>query len=128
MDRQVFIDRTLETENLTGNLEDEDADTLINWGIAQVNPLIEGIDDEETAAERIDHLMHLMRQINRIAGNPSSVSREEINKFIKQYAKTFGKDHHVSEEERQALAKKISSMSSSEAMNYLLEWMQSKTQ
>ncbi len=40
MDRQILIDRLLESENLTDNLEDEDANVLIKWGIAQLDHLI----------------------------------------------------------------------------------------
>jgi hypothetical protein len=33
MDKTIFKDRILETKNLTDELEDADADWLLNWGI-----------------------------------------------------------------------------------------------
>lgn len=128
MNRQVLIDRILETENLTDNLEDEDADALINWGIAQVDPLVGGVDDEDVAGEKINQLMHLMRQINSIAGDPSSVSQQKLRKFIDQYVETFGKgqDHEIREEERNSLVDKLAQMQPGEVVKYLLEWMHPK--
>jgi Ca2+-binding EF-hand superfamily protein len=128
VDRQVLIDRLLESENLTDNLEDDDANTLIKWGIAQINPLVKDIDDEETAGVKINHLMSVMRQINSIAGNLSTVSEEKLQKLLEQYTQTFDKAHHISDEERKQVAEKLSQMQPGEAVKYLLEWMHSQKQ
>ncbi len=128
MDRQVLIDRLLESENLTDNLEDEDANTLIKWGISQISPLVNGIKDENAAGEKVNHLMGLMRQVNTIAGNLSTVSEEKIQKLLEQFTQTFDKDHHVSDEERKAVAEKLSQMQPGDAVKYLLDWMHSKKQ
>lgn len=128
MDRQVLIDRLLESENLTDNLEDDDANALIKWGISQISPLIKGITDEDAAGEKVNHLMGLMRQVNSIAGNLSTVSEDKIQKLLEQFTQTFDKDHHVSDEERKAVAEKLSQMQTGEAVKYLLDWMHSKKQ
>ncbi len=128
MDRQILIDRLLESENLTDNLEDEDANVLIKWGIAQLDHLVEGINDDETAWTKITHLTNLMRQINSIAGNPSTVSQEKLLKLLDQYSQTFDKAHQISEDERKAVTEKLSQMQPGEAVKYLLEWMHSKKQ
>lgn len=128
MDRQVLIDRLLESENLTDNLEDDDANALIKWGISQISPLIKGITDEDAAGEKVNRLMGLMRQVNSIAGNLSTVSEDKIQKLLEQFTQTFDKDHHVSDEERKAVAEKLSQMQTGEAVKYLLDWMHSKKQ
>jgi hypothetical protein len=128
VDRQVLIDRLLESENLTDNLEDEDANDLIKWGIAQIDRLLEGINDDETAWTKITHLTSLMRQINSIAGNPSTLSPEKLLNLLEQYTQTFDKAHQISEDERKAVTEKLSRMQPGEAMKYLLEWMHSKKQ
>ncbi len=128
MDHQVLIDRLLESENLTDNLEDEDANTLIKWGISQVSPLTNGITDEDAAGEKVNNLMALMRQINSIAGNLSDISEDKIQKLLEQFTQTFGKEHHVSDEERKTVAEKLSQMQPGEAVNYLLEWIHSQKQ
>jgi hypothetical protein len=128
VDRQILIDRLLESENLTDNLEDDDANALINWGIAQVDLLVKDVQDEESAGVKINHLMSLMRQINVIAGNPSTVSEEKILKFLHRYAQTFNEARDTAEEEPKAVAEKLSHMQPGEIVKYLLEWMQSKKQ
>ncbi len=128
MDRQVLIDRLLESENLTDNLEDEDANVLIKWGIAQIDHLVKDVNDDETAWMKITHLTSLMRQVNSIAGNPSTVSQEKLLNLLEQYTQTFDKAHQISEDERKAVTEKLSQMQPGEAVKYLLEWMHSKKQ
>jgi hypothetical protein len=53
MDRQTAIDRITETENLTDGLEDDDANWLLDWGIARVDGLVTGIADEDAAGEKL---------------------------------------------------------------------------
>jgi hypothetical protein len=126
MDRQLLIDRLLEAENLTDNLEDDAANTLIKWGIRQIDPLINGVEDDESAGTKINHLMALMRGVNSIAGNPSSASSDSLLRLLDRFAQTFDKDHQIHEEERQAVARKLSLMQPKEAVDYLLEWIDSK--
>ena len=125
VDRQVLIDRLLETENLTDNLEDEHAKVLIKWGVEQVDPLIDGIDDEEKAGEKVNDLMQLMREINTIAGNPSTVSEEKLSRLIDSYSQTFEMTHPIDADARKDMTKKLSEMQPGEAVNFLLDWMQS---
>jgi len=126
VNRQILIDRLLESENLTDNLEDEDANVLIKWGIAQLDHLIEDGEDEENAGVKINRLTHLMRGINSTAGNPSAVSQEKLLKLLEQYTQTFGKAHQINEEERKVVIDRLSKMQSGEAVKYLLEWMHPK--
>lgn len=125
VDRQVLIDRLLETENLTDNLEDEHAKVLMKWGVEQVDRLIGGIDDEEVAGEKVNQLMQLMREINTIAGNPSTVSEEKIGRLIDSFKQTFEINHPVDTDGRQDMTKKLSEMQPGEAVKFLLEWIQS---
>src|SRR5262249_5634933 len=69
MDRQTAIDRITETENLTDGLEDDDANWLLDWGIAQVDGLVTGIKDEDEAGEKLNQLMSVMRTLNQIAAD-----------------------------------------------------------
>jgi hypothetical protein len=51
MDRQTASERITETENLTDGLEDDDANWLLDWGIARVDRLLAGITDEDADTE-----------------------------------------------------------------------------
>ena len=126
MDRQLFIDKILETENLTDNLEDDDANALIKWGIAHVDGLIQGIEDDEQAGEKINGLMHVMRGLNSLAGNPADASHESIADLLERYAATVGETLKVEEDERRSLAERVAAMQPGEAVRFLSEWLQAQ--
>jgi hypothetical protein len=126
MDRQIFIDRILETENLTDNLEDDDANTLLDWGIAQVDQLIDDALDPEAAGEKISGLMQVMRGLNSLAGNPAGVSQEAIDDLLKRYGMMINRTVQVEEGERRSVAEHVSKMQPKEAIRFLIEWLQTK--
>src|ERR1041384_938683 len=126
MDRQLLIDRLLETENLTDNLEDDAANTLINWGISQIDRLTKSTPDEETAGAKVNRLMSLMRGVNSIAGDPSAISPDSLLKILDRYAQTFDNEHQIGEDERKNVAQTLSTMQPKEAVEYLLNWIDSK--
>jgi hypothetical protein len=94
MDRQTAIDRITETENLTDGLEDDDANWLLDWGIAQVDGLVTGIKDEDAAGEKLNQLMSVMRTLNQIAADRAAKAPDalagDIRTFIERYQQAFG--------------------------------------
>lgn len=94
MDRQTAIDRITETENLTDGLEDDDANWLLDWGIAQVDGLVTGIKDEDAAGEKLNQLMSVMRTLNQIAADraakPTDALAGDIRTFLERYQQAFG--------------------------------------
>ena len=78
MEKKRFVDRILETENLTDELEDAEAKWLLDWGIARLDAVLEGITDPDAAGEQVNALMAVMRKINRIVGNYSSKDPKEL--------------------------------------------------
>jgi hypothetical protein len=99
MEEQIAIERILETENLTDGLEDDDAQWLLDWGIAQVHGLIDGIEDDDLAGAKVNALMAVMRRLNQIAADREVLSVDvlsgEIRDFAKLYPKAFGKQPHI---------------------------------
>ena len=126
MDRQLYVDKILETENLTDNLEDEDANKLLNWGIAHIDKLISGIENDDEAGEKINGLMHVMRGLNSLAGNPASISHEKIADLLERYAAVADGKLKVSEDERRSLVERVSKMQPGEVVHFLTEWLQTK--
>jgi hypothetical protein len=94
MDRQTAIDRITETENLTDGLEDDDANWLLDWGIAQVDGLVTGIKDEVAAGEKLNQLMSVMRTLNQIAADRTAKAPDalagDIRTFLQRYQQAFG--------------------------------------
>ena len=66
MDTQPFKERMLEIENLTDELEDSEANWLLNWGAAQLDWVLHGVKDQETAGQKANALYAVMRKINRM--------------------------------------------------------------
>jgi len=126
LDRQTFVDRLLETENLTDQLEDDDANSLLNWGIAKIDELIEGVTDHEFAGEKINRLMHVIRGLNSLAGNPSGISTQGLVELLERYGQIVNGTTPVDEAEHRAVAEKISKMQPGEAIRFLTEWLQTK--
>ncbi len=78
MDKERFTERILETENLTDELEDTDANWLLDWGITRLDLVLKGAKDDETAGSRVNALMAVMRKINRITGSYSGQSPQML--------------------------------------------------
>jgi len=126
LDRQTFVDRLLETENLTDQLEDDEADLLLNWGVAKIDGLIEGIADHEAAGEKINQLMQVMRSLNALVGNPTGISTQGLVELLKRYDQITNETTSVDEAEHRAVVEKISKMQPGEAIRFLTEWLQTK--
>jgi hypothetical protein len=78
MDKRPFVERILETENLTDQLEDAEANLLLDWGTAQLDRILQGMEDVEAAGARVNALMAVMRKINRILGSREDTSAEYL--------------------------------------------------
>jgi hypothetical protein len=94
MDRQTAIERITETENLTDGLEDDDANWLLDWGIARVDGLLAGITDEDAAGDKLNQLMAVMRSLNQIAADRAAATPDalaaDIRTFLARYQQAFG--------------------------------------
>jgi hypothetical protein len=78
MDKERFKERILETENLTDELEDADANTLLDWGVSQLDAVLQNSPDVETSGSRVNALMAVMRKINRIVGSYADKTPESL--------------------------------------------------
>ena len=91
IDRQILIERLLENENLTGDLEDTEAEWLLKWGIRQVEPLIRACDGPETAGERVNELMAVMHKVNRIVADRIAYTPEQLADDLAMLADTYSR-------------------------------------
>jgi hypothetical protein len=127
MEEQAAIDRILETENLTDNLEDQEANWLLDWGIKRLPGLIAGILDDEAAGAKVNELMAVMRQVNRIMGGRDSMERDEMGDAIlaltEKYERLFGVARKASPDDYTSLSTQIAEKPAIEAMQFLIEWI-----
>jgi hypothetical protein len=122
-DPQNFIDRMLETENLSEYLEDEDADYLINWGVAQLKENIGKIEDINAAGEYTNDLMGFMRILNQIAGNLDNIQQDKLVQLAGRRQKAFGPGRELAPEEYGAVTSCLEAMTPRQALDYLLQWL-----
>ena len=123
METDRFADRLLEVENLTDNLEDNEANILINWGIGQLDTLVSDLEDEEIAGDKVNALMQFMRGINGLVGSLTDISPEGLQNLAERYAQVFGDAHKVEQAECETAAAKVANMQPQEAVQFLLEWV-----
>jgi hypothetical protein len=127
MDRRLFVDRILESENLTDELEDSDAKWLLTWGIDRLDQMLSGISDEETANEKVTALMAVMRKINRIVGWRQQKEPEDLASDLETlgslFANAFDQDQESSEQACLSAAKQtINLTTNQEALAFLTRW------
>jgi hypothetical protein len=131
MDHQIFIDRLLENENLTGDLEDAPAVRLLKWGTGLVPGLIQALEDEEAAGTKVNALMALMRQVNRTAANSAGAPAEDLaadlGRLVEHRAAVFGNEWQASAAEIEAAATALAALAPDQAVTFLLEWLKAHT-
>jgi len=117
-----FVDRLLESENLTDELEDDDANWLLNWGIAQIEIVVEGQPDPEAAAKKVNALMRFMRLLNRIGGKPASFSSGRIPELLEGHSAAFGSSRAPSEADCRQVVDSLPAMTPRQAIEFLIKW------
>lgn len=125
MDEMRAIERITETANLTDGLEDDDANWLLDWAIAQVRNLIRSIEDEAAAGEKVSQLMAVVRRLNRIvadrAARPIEDMADAIRALADDYERAFGHSKVPVLYEAVISAAQIGSMAPREALQFLIE-------
>ncbi len=124
--KDLFVDRILETENLTDELVDADAQWLLDWGIAQLDLALQGIDNEESANKQVSALMACMRKINRISGqmkhkNPEDLA-SDLGELAGLKAEVFGTRVDLESAGFAKLASELQRMPTRQALEFLTSW------
>ena len=127
MDPQIFIDRILENESLTSDLEDGPASRLLQWGTGQVRALVEGLDDQESAGAKVNALMAVMRQVTRTANNCAGAATDdladELGRLLERHAEAFGSSARATPGEVAQAAARLTELPPDGAVTFLLEWL-----
>ena len=130
MDHQVFVERILENEGLTGDLEDGPAARLLQWGTGQVQGLVQDLADEEAAGDKVNGLVALMRQVTRTAsrslGAANSDLIEDLGQLRERYGQVFGPVRPASSGEIEAAATALAALSPEQAVTFVLDWLTTK--
>ena len=126
MDKQLYKDRILESENLTDELQDADARWLLDWGVGQLEPLLQTVSGEDEADEKVTALMGALRKINRMLGARNGKSMEELADdcmaLASLYAQAFSFESNRTQEQCAAAAAHLRQGTTRQALEFLTGW------
>lgn len=122
-DPQAYIDRMLENENLTGDLKDEAAGWLLDWGAARLKEMAAETPDPETLSQKAAALMKFMHGLNRLAGHPPRADAAALPPLAESYAAAFGTSRAANQAECTEAAARVSEMAPREALEFLINWV-----
>jgi hypothetical protein len=127
MDKQLYVDRILESENLTDELQDPDARWLLDWGISQLDAVLQKASSEEDAGEKVTAWMGALRKINRMLGARDGKSQEALAAdcmaLASFYAQAFGLETTASQARCDAAAAQLSQGTTRQALKFLTAWV-----
>jgi len=121
IDTQILIERMLETENLTDDLHDDDAEWLLSWGAERMREF-GAAESMEAAEERAGALMKFMRGLNRLVGGLPGVDPADLARLPDHYAAAFGASRSAGELEIQDTAEALSWLGHREALEHIIQW------
>ena len=126
IDTQPYIDRMLEIENLTADLEDDEAEWLLHWGLDQINVVCDGLVDDAERDEHVHALMAFMRRLNRTVARKDrrepEMLAEELNELGGLYAQAFGQSRPLSPNDCRHTADQVKRLPAMDALQTLVEW------
>jgi hypothetical protein len=126
MEKDMFVERMLEIENLTDELEDDQANWLLNWGISRLDQVLQGAADAEAGGDKANALIAVMRKINRMTGARGTAGSEtladDLSALSGLFSAAFGKEYVVTAAECSLAAARLAKLSPQQAVEYLAAW------
>jgi hypothetical protein len=126
IEKKLLIERILETENLTDELQDADAQWLLDWGINQLDPVLQGVSGEDEANERLTALMGALRKINRLASSRDSKNSDalaaDLTALASLIAQAFGRAPDASLSGSISGATQLRQGTTRQALEFLTAW------
>ena len=126
MEKDMFVERMLEIENLTDELEDDQANWLLNWGISRLDQVLQEATDAEAGGDKANALIAVMRKINRMTGARGTAGSEtladDLSALSGLFSAAFGKEYVVTAAECSLAAARLAKLSPQQAVEYLAAW------
>ena len=126
MEKDMFVERMLEIENLTDELEDDQANWLLNWGISRLDQVLQGAADAEAGGDKANTLIAVMRKINRMTGARGTAGSEtladDLSALSGLFSAAFGNEYVVTAAECSLAAARLAQLSPQQAVEYLAAW------
>jgi hypothetical protein len=121
---QTLIDRMLESENLTDNLRDQEAQWLLDWGITELRRLASEVEDDQNLSERASALMKLMRGLNRLVGGLPDVEQAEMVRLLESRFAAYGTSRPVEQGAIDEAVTALAVLTPRRALEFLIDWVE----
>jgi hypothetical protein len=123
-DLQPYIDRMLEIENLTDNLQDEEASWLLDWGASQLRRLAADVEQDGELTERAAALMKFMRGLNRLVGSLPSADPTELARLLETRSAAYGSSRPAEQAAIDEAVTALSGLPARGALEFLISWVE----
>jgi hypothetical protein len=116
MNLEIYKSMMLESENLTDNMEDNEAKRLLNWGIEQLPQIMFEGDAENNVSS-------LMRTMRTIIGQLPEVNIDNLKSLAAHYSQAFGMPQAISDSDYEGAKEKLSALRADDALTFLIDWL-----
>lgn len=123
-DLQTLTDRMLESENLTDNLQDQEAQWLLDWGIAELRRLAGEAENDQVLAEKAGALMKFMRGLNRLAGSLPDADPAELARLLESRFAAYGTSRPAEQAAINDAVTALSALPPRQALEFLIGWVE----
>lgn len=125
MDTQLYKERMLEMESLTDELEDSEASWLLDWAAGQLDLILKGVSDPETADNKASALFAVIRKINSImahTGQPSEELAAELTALADLTGDAYCRRPDLTPVEAQSAAARLRELEPAMTVRFLTRW------
>lgn len=86
VDISALTQRLYEDESLTADLDDAEAQKLLTWAEAQIEPITRYYPEDTSAEEIFDTLREFVKRVSRVVGRRADLTPEEITAMLGKIA------------------------------------------
>jgi hypothetical protein len=127
-DLQTLTDRMLESENLTDNLQDQEAQWLLDWGITELRRLASEAENEQELSDRAGALMKFIRGLNRLVGGLPDADPAELARLLESHFAAYGTSRAAEQAAIDEAVIALSALPPREALEFLIGWVKMSDQ
>lgn len=134
---QWALQQIIGDESLTGDLEDNEAQRLLDWGIGHVRRLVQqtsALDDAGAQAQlepQLQALRRVIRRINKLVGSISSAAPDEIDQRLQEILESAEQSLALSVErpaDTSTVAKQIGELAPAEALRRVMSFFKERAE
>lgn len=133
---QWALQQIIGDESLTGDLQDNEAQRLLDWGVSQAKELVQQsttldeIEAQEFLDTQLQALRRTIRRINKLVGTISSAAPDEIDQRLRDILDSAGQSLALRVEhpaDTSVIAKQIGELAPAEALQRVMSFFREES-